>query len=347
MARPLRITVPDGWYHVFHRGTERCAIFADDRDRAHFLDLLAELSARYRFEIHGYALMTTHYHAIIQIPDANLSAGLQWLHTSHAAWFNTRHQRVGPLWQGRFGSVPVENSAWAYELSLYVHLNPVCTELFELGKRWKRVEALGLRSASPEQITHRLKGLRTYLWSSYRAYAGYENGPDWLVTKEILARASRRKNTRVARYREDAKNLLRKGGDEERTEKLFDALAIGGEMFRTRVRDVAAGGGRETSGRGLLRRRIGLDDALRAVESVKGEARGAFLTRHGDWGATLVMYLLRHQGGLTLREIGEAFDGMDYAAVSARLCRLDRQVKTDRTLKRQLNRATQILNIET
>jgi len=40
MARPLGLLIPDGWYHVFHRGTERRAIYRDDRDRSHFLDLL-------------------------------------------------------------------------------------------------------------------------------------------------------------------------------------------------------------------------------------------------------------------------------------------------------------------
>lgn len=118
MARALRISLHDGWYHVFHRGTERRSIFVDDRDRNHFLNLLAEVHERYRFRIHAVVLMTNHYHAILQTPDANLSVGMQWLHLSYAAWFNARHSRVGPFWQGRFRSVPVENSAWAHALSL-------------------------------------------------------------------------------------------------------------------------------------------------------------------------------------------------------------------------------------
>jgi putative transposase len=42
MARPLRIDRPGGWYHVTARGNERKSIFRDDRDRRHFLELLAE-----------------------------------------------------------------------------------------------------------------------------------------------------------------------------------------------------------------------------------------------------------------------------------------------------------------
>jgi REP element-mobilizing transposase RayT len=33
MARPLRIEVAGGWYHVTARGNERRHIFRDDRDR--------------------------------------------------------------------------------------------------------------------------------------------------------------------------------------------------------------------------------------------------------------------------------------------------------------------------
>ena len=43
MARPLRIEIPGGRYHVTARGNERRDIFRDSRDRQHFLELLATL----------------------------------------------------------------------------------------------------------------------------------------------------------------------------------------------------------------------------------------------------------------------------------------------------------------
>ena len=58
MARPLRVDVAGGWYHVTARGTERRTIFEDARDHEHFLELLAEMTARYGVEVHAYALMT-------------------------------------------------------------------------------------------------------------------------------------------------------------------------------------------------------------------------------------------------------------------------------------------------
>ena len=69
---------------------------------------------------------------------------MQWLGQAYSSWFNARHQRLGPLFQGRFRSVPVEGSEWAYDLSLYIHLNPVRTMAFGLDKKRSHAEAKGI-----------------------------------------------------------------------------------------------------------------------------------------------------------------------------------------------------------
>ncbi len=53
MARPLRIERPGGRYHITARGNERKAIFRDDPDRYHFLELLSELGERFGIRVHG------------------------------------------------------------------------------------------------------------------------------------------------------------------------------------------------------------------------------------------------------------------------------------------------------
>jgi REP element-mobilizing transposase RayT len=56
MARPFRIDVPGGGYHVTARGNERRAIFLDHRDRERFVGLLAELPGRFGVRAHAYVL---------------------------------------------------------------------------------------------------------------------------------------------------------------------------------------------------------------------------------------------------------------------------------------------------
>lgn len=351
MARPLRVNVPGGWYHVMHRGIERRSIFETAGDHERFVELLGEVVERYRFVIHAYCLLGNHYHCIVETPDGNLSQGMQWLGLAYSSWFNARHQRVGPLFQGRFRSVPVEGSGWAYELSLYVHLNPVKTLAFGLDKKQNRGEAKGLvPPPTAEQVTARLKELRRYPWSSYRAYAGYTRGPKWLNTAELLRRASRKKDERVQRYREDVCQRLQRGVDPTQLEQFRDVVAIGSAQFIDRIRGLAGEGGRETERRGRLNERVSFEDVVCALEQVRGAERSEWLGRHGDLGKWVVLRLARRHTGLTLVELGHQMGAastghsMDYAAVSAGLRWFEKK-KRSRSAKAMEKKACNILNL--
>src|SRR6185436_10932209 len=104
MARPLRILIAGGWYHVTARGNERREIFRSDRDRQRFLALVSELPDRYGVGIHAFVLMDNHYHLLVQTAEANLNHAIRWLNVGYAIWFNWKHRRVGHLFQGRYGS---------------------------------------------------------------------------------------------------------------------------------------------------------------------------------------------------------------------------------------------------
>ena len=135
MARPLRIEKAGGWYHITARGNERKRIFRDDRDRQHFLELLAEMVLRFGVRWHAYVLMENHYHLLLELTEANLSRAVQWLNVSYSVWFNRRYGRSGHLFQGRFKSVLVNRDEWALALSRYLHLNPVRVQSLGLGNR--------------------------------------------------------------------------------------------------------------------------------------------------------------------------------------------------------------------
>jgi putative transposase len=331
---------------VFHRGTERRAVFADDRDREHFRELLGEMSERFRVAIHAYALMANHWRGVVRTPEANLSAAMQWLHPSRAAWFNARHQRVGALWQGRFGSVPVEDGSWAYEVSLYVHLNPVCTLEFGLNKGGKRLESLGAVAVSREEAGRRLKALRDYRWSSYRMHGGCEAGPKRLQTEVLLPHAHREAERARAAYRRAVRMRLVHGVDPLKAERLRDAIVIGAESFGREVGRLA-GGGRETSGKRELRRRIGPDDVLVAVERVSGEERKVWQARRGGVGKLLAMWAARRYAGMTLRETGEALGGLDHAAVGIAIKRFEDRGAHDPDIAAYMRRLAAMLSVET
>jgi hypothetical protein len=83
------------------------------------------------WRIHAYCLMSNHYHLLIETPEANLVAGMQWLQNTYTRRFNTRHRLWGRLFGDRYKAVLVEGGrGYYYETLLdYIHLNPVRAKL--------------------------------------------------------------------------------------------------------------------------------------------------------------------------------------------------------------------------
>lgn len=347
MARPLRVNVPDGWYHLTARGNERRAIFTHAREYRHFLDLVEEWTERCRVVVAAFALMPNHYHLLVRMPAGNLSAAVQWLNVSYAVWFNRRHQRAGHLFQGRFGSVLLgQEGAWVLEVCDYVHLNPVRLQAAGLGKAARRAEEQGwLPAATPAEVTGRLDHLRRWRWSSYRAYAGYEPAPPWL-SLVLLDRLGQDAAEAKARYRERLEGRLRQGIKESWRVRAETGLALSSAEFLGWLRAAAQGRSAEETGARQLRRAVSLSEIKAAVAKVKGLAWEAFANRHGDWGRDLALALARRYGGMSLRQIGEAAGGMHYAAVSDAVRRLERRRERDAELGRAWEQATRFLNLD-
>jgi hypothetical protein len=262
------------------------------------------------------------------------------------ALFVDDRDRVGSLFQGRFRSVPIEGGVWALELSYYVHLNPLRTARFGLERGRRRAGVAGIGPPpTKEEVSARLKRLREYRWSSYRAYAGYVSCPHWLCSAELLTRSARAAAERQRAYRSRVQGLLRLGIEELRLEQLRDVVAIGSATFVEKIRERAGEGTRENGRRGRLRYRWTLEEVVEAVKSCRGEPRAAWLQRHGDPGRWLVLKLARAHTGMTLRELGKAMGGMDYASVSVGLRRYEARLRANRGLQAEAKRAVGMLNV--
>ena len=161
LARQLRIEYPGACYHVFSRGNQKQPIFLSDDDRCFFLKCVREAHEKYGVIVHVYCLMPNHYHLILETPLGNLSNMMHFLNTAYTVYFNAKHKRSGHLFQGRYKSILIEAKSYAQELSKYIHLNPVRSEIVEL----------------PEQ----------YPWSSYGYYRGAARSEKWLETALILS----------------------------------------------------------------------------------------------------------------------------------------------------------------
>ncbi|MEI8197724.1 MAG: transposase, partial [Phycisphaerae bacterium] len=338
----------DGWYHVMARGLERHLVFEDARDHEHFLELLPEVVERYGLKIHAYVLMHNHYHLLVQTPYANLSRAMQWLNVSYGVWFNRRHGRVGPLFQGRYHAVPIDGEgSWALQASVYLHLNPVRVKGLGLGKRERKAERLGiLPPPSPEMVKARLEALRQHPWSSYLDYAGYRlQPPAWLTCEVLWQRAKHRNKTEQASYRDDIEEPLKGGVEEFRTfaEQMQRVVAVGSDAFLKRLRGLVQGNRNEQKALRTWKRLLPFQRVIEVVALEHGESWEQFRDRHGDWGRDVALWLGRRHSGLTLQELGHAAGEMAYPAVGRAVRQIERQRQTDAKLARLIQKLEQQL----
>ena len=339
MARPLRIDVENGWYHITARGIERRSIFRARFYYRHFLGLLDRMSARYGVEVHAYCLMGNHYHLIIRTPEANASQAIQWLNVSYSVWFNIKRDRAGHVFQGRFKSVLIDSQgAWLLVASEYLHLNPVRTTQMGLGKMDNRAEGLGLKEPTEEQIAERLAGLRAYEWNSYRAYAGFASAPEWLHTKPILSRGGG-----PAKYRRGVEAHITRGADPKAFECLRGRVAIGTTAFLEKARQRVGRMTKEQPDRSFTRRLSGFDSIVATVELQTGQKWEDVRNRYGGRTRDLVLYLARMHSGLTLAEIGDRAAGVSYKTVGMAVKRFEAKLSEDKSLRALVERCESAL----
>lgn len=333
MARPVRIRVAGGLYHVCARGQDRQALFTDRRDYAHFLELLEEMHERFRVRVYAYCLMRNHHHLLVKTPEGNISRAIQWVNGSYGIWHNRRHARSGHLFGERFKAVLVENEAWGLEVSFYVHLNPVMTEDLRLGKQSRKAQARGWAGPpKKEDVQRQLEVLRRHAWSSYQAYAGYGARPEWLDSGILLRRAGG-----TEKYRRAVEDRIRQGTEEGFRSRVRWGLVLGGERFARKVRGKVQLC-RESAGQKELARRRSFGEIVKIVERLKGEPWLVFRDRYGDWGRDAVLWACRKYGGMTLKELGMAAGGMDYVAVAAAVRRITDRSRSEARVRSVLKR---------
>jgi putative transposase len=137
VPRRPRPEIEGGVHHVFARGNDRRAIYLDDLDRRIYLAILGRVTRQRRWRCLAYCLMPNHLHLLLETPHANLGAGMQQLQGSYAQAFNRRHERVGHVFQGRYGSVHITTDEQLWATVAYVALNPVTAGLCERPEQWR------------------------------------------------------------------------------------------------------------------------------------------------------------------------------------------------------------------
>jgi len=151
--------------------------------------LMADACKKYQTLIWSYALMTNHvHHVAIPARDDSLHKTIKVAHGEYTNYLNNKYGLVGHAWQGRFDSIPMEESH-CWNAIRYVERNPVRAGIV------KRAE--------------------DYLWSSAAAHCGLRddlllsgecpllsqvpNWSAWLTVEDETFRDTIRRHSRTGR----------------------------------------------------------------------------------------------------------------------------------------------------
>ncbi len=196
------LDMEDIFYHTLNRGVEKRRIFLDNSDYSRgvhdlyeFNDSKATFNLNRRFDgcptsislnksrenlvnLFVWCLMPNHYHLF---SSPILGGGLAKFHKKFgggfAKFFNTKYQRSGALFQGKYKKVRVVDDNQMAQLVCYIHANPL-----DLWKpNWKEGGLTNL------EIQNALKFLeKEYRWSSHLDYLGIKNFPSLIGNNEFL-----------------------------------------------------------------------------------------------------------------------------------------------------------------
>ena len=175
-----------GVFHVYARGVDKCNIYRADEDRRVYLRLLGRVVERQRWMCLAYCLMPNHIHLLLRTPEPNLGVGMQLIHGPYAQGFNARYERVGHLFQGRYGAVPVTDDEQLWTTVAYIAANPVTAGLSPDPSGWP--------------------------WGSHRALVGLDSAPTWLAVGELMELLAAYGGDSVGRYREVVADRLLPSG---------------------------------------------------------------------------------------------------------------------------------------
>lgn len=195
MARKFIFSL-DEYYHLYNRGTEKRDIFMDDTDFLRFavllhivnntesvhvsnllypgrslVELFTEPTIERLVDIGAYCQMPNHFHLLVrERREDGISLFMQKLLTAQTMYFNTKYDRTGTLFQGKFKARHVDSDPYLKYLFSYIHLNPVKL----IDPRWKE-------SGRARDLEMVKKFLRDYRHSSFLDYCANISRPQSII----------------------------------------------------------------------------------------------------------------------------------------------------------------------
>ena len=309
MSRPLRIDYPNAWHHVMNRARRGQDLFVDKADYQQFIDLLQEITDLFNVNVAAYCLMPTHYHLMLQTPDANLSRCMRHLNGVYTQRYNVSHSCDGTLFRGRYKSILVDADNYVLQLVRYIHRNPLKAGL--------------------------VKRLDQYVWSSHKGYLSKAKKWNWLYKHFVLDMLTTQINSQIQIYRQ----FMAQEQDEDLV-RVLDGKnppsMLGSEKFISWIKDRFFKKKKDKEVPASKELAPDLDTIISEVSRYyKVRPTKLKAVRRGieNEPRDVAMYLIRSMRAEPLMRVGENFGLNQYSSVSSAVTRVKAKLQKDRKFK--------------
>lgn len=171
----LRIYLPGMSVHVIRRGNNRGAIVRDDIDYRVLLNFVEHAAADRGVSVHGYVVMTNHYHLILTPHESRaLPRMMKAIGERYTHYYNRKYDRIGTLWSGRYRGIVIADELYWLTCLRYIEQNPVRANMV----------------TTPDQ----------YPWSSY-AFHAKGDCSKWLMMHDVYLALGSTPERRQVAYR--------------------------------------------------------------------------------------------------------------------------------------------------
>ncbi len=129
MPRNVRVFIPGGYYHVYCRVARGEFVFDEPHEVRRWVDLVASVSRLHDLRCLAWALMSNHYHLLLQTGSMPLWKAMARLQGRYSKEYNRQRRLQGRLWQSRYKARLILDDEHLKHVIAYVHLNPVAAGL--------------------------------------------------------------------------------------------------------------------------------------------------------------------------------------------------------------------------
>ena len=327
MARPIRINIEGGYYHVIDRGRNKMKIFRHEKDYKEFLRLLGECCDQYHVYVLAYCLMSNHYHLLICTSNANLPEFMRQLNGVYTQIFNRKYHSDGSLFRGRYKAIVVQEEFYLMRVIRYIHLNP---------------KKVGLEKKSGG-----------YNFSSHKDYTNNSSEHRWLKINDIIDREWVAGKRGIAAYKqfmmqkddEELENFYKAKkkayilGEKDYADKIHQTYIHGKRYYDREIPEEWKIKQKKIAGnieqRVLKEYGMKMEELFRSIRGKDNEAR------------KVAIKLIRDKTGISCKEIAKRYCVGNPRSISEYSRRVRMKCLSDKEFNRRYQKINASLQVET